>query len=143
MVCRSTVTLISSGEGYGFSVDRAISDSRVIRVRVRGSGAPRAYSGLSVESRRLGACLPRRPRETATNPIGVVPQPAFFLALFFPGEPQYGQENYLRARQNALLGGLIFEFTRQCISVLLFEDAPESFTRSTAFIMGRDGARVH
>ena len=39
MVCRSTVTLISSGEGYGFIADRATSDSRVIRVRVRGNGA--------------------------------------------------------------------------------------------------------
>lgn len=43
---------LSSGEGYGFIMDKASSDSRVIQARVRGSGAPRAYSELSVESRR-------------------------------------------------------------------------------------------
>ena len=65
MVCRSTVTLISSGEGYGFIIDKAYSDSRVsygygeterstalIRESSLGCLSPSPSSGNSHPSRR-------------------------------------------------------------------------------------------
>jgi hypothetical protein len=90
MVCRSTATLFTSGEGYGFVVDRATSDWRLSYGygEIERSTAP-------IRIRRYDAVTPRRPRGVAIDPVGVAPRAAPPPPNpLHPGVPPYGQENY-------------------------------------------------
>lgn len=74
MVCRSTVTLISSGERYGFAVDTVSSDWRLHT----GTGklSPDGIIGALKQTCRYDAVIPRRPRDAAIDPVGVAPRAA-------------------------------------------------------------------